>query len=227
VQALQGSTLNNCVLHQTLDRKFMEDKITGHKIVKVEYLSTNYPPLFNAPQHCDYFDLALVLEMENGASWHIGWTEEERFSVGNGNYTPPSFCEEVFTLDASETWAPHYDKKIVDIDILYVSKALKIPAHCLLKFDDASFVTILLAEEPEKYGTLPVPLRYDEDAFIFVFHTADVPRFEWVQWEHEEGRSEDIQPLQPTLRIGRQRMWAAVLIVLILLFTLYKLAFLS
>ena len=153
----------------------------GQKIQRVTYFELHDPdhPFFFEGFH--NFDLGIEIELSNGAHWHIAWRNNDRPEIDKGKYNPEKYHKEFKSLDVTDKWSEQSVSPIKNIDLIYVSEEWKIPAQCTIKFENATSVSIVLGEELNIDGSLPLPLNYNDGSEFYVFHGEELPEIELIQ----------------------------------------------
>ena len=207
----------------------LKHQIIGQKILKVTYFELNdsNPPFYF--EGFDNFDLGLDIELSNGFSFHIGWTENDRHEIGTGKYIPIERLNPHASLDATVRWSSIINLVIRDIEVIYVSKEWSIPAQCTISFENDDKITIILGGELNLDGSLPLPLKYENMIEIYVFHCLELPPIELVEfilsdYRQDEEHQENIDLVEGTKRIEPNLIGILILFIIAVL-TVIKLAF--
>lgn len=159
----------------------IKENIVGHKIIGVSYFEINHPeqPLFLDGFDC--FDLGIEIEFSNGFKWHIGWKDNDRPEIGTGEYLWQNYYPNCKKLNATSRWSAFIDKVIKDFELIYVCEEWNLPAQCTLHFDNAESIPIIIGEELNLDGSIPIPLKYASCSEFYVFHSLPLPKTELIQ----------------------------------------------
>lgn len=169
------------LIHRNPLKQTIKENIVGHRITEVSYLELNHPeqPLFFDGFDC--FDLGIEIEFSNGFKWHIGWKDNDRPEIGTGEYHSEKYYSGYKKVNATTRWSSFTDKVIKDFELIYVCKEWNLPAQCIIHFDNSESIPIIIGEELNLDGSIPIPIKYASCSEFYVFHSMSLPKTELIQ----------------------------------------------
>lgn len=156
--------------------KKLKSKIVGHKIKKVIYSEINNPKRAFYFDGFDTFDYAVNIQMKTGYWWNLSWKDQEYFEFGEGEYYHNQYLNpnKIKSWDSTQRWKNVLNKTVTNFSIKFIDDAQLIPAEIEIEFNNEKKVIILIAEELNKNGSIPLPLRYEFNGNIYVFHNQGI-----------------------------------------------------
>ncbi len=162
-------------------KKKILNQFIGQKILRVTYFEINHPDQSFFFTGFDNFDLGLEIKLSGGAYWHIGWKEKDRHEIGIGKYNPRKQFTSFKKIDATNKWSLYLKSTIQKFEIVYVNEEWNIPAQCTIQFENSTSASIVLGEELNLDGSLPLPLQYVNGSEIYIFFGKELPPIELVK----------------------------------------------
>lgn len=150
----------------------LQNNIIGKKIKTVIYSEINHPNGRFYFQGFDTFDHNMNVEMEDGTWWNLSWQNDAYFELGIGLFERNNTLmdEKINAWDATNRWKNVLDSPISKFRVAYIDEAGHIPSKIEIEFQHKKIITIFIAEELNRSGSISYPIQYSFNGEIYVIH---------------------------------------------------------
>ena len=144
----------------------------GNKIAEILYSELNHHDGIFYYEGFDTFDYSINIKMQNGYWWNLSWKDNQYFEIGGGKHMNNKFLkrEEIKSWDATKRWESVIGKELIDLNFKFIDEAQFIPSEIEMVFEGGDQKNILIGEELNIDGSIPLPLDYKFNGNIYVFH---------------------------------------------------------